>query len=393
MRNIWRKWVVAASVATLSAAAVAGCGGDSGGGGGAAAADGGTKAAAVKTCPGTRPSADEKAVTATAPDGSQGVHGSTIELTQAEIDKLKSSGRTYKVATFWQAQGDNETNMRAGIKATFAKYGLPIEITAEAAANWDAARQSDQIQTLVKTKPDAMIGILVDQDAVAPAIRAANEAKVPVIFWDVPAKGADFSAIVSSHGQVAGWKAADELAKAIGCKGDVAVMPMKFKFFPTDERVKGFLERIKTYPDIHVVTQQGATVFDDGEKAGQGILQRFPKLAGAFASWQEPAMGYISAAKTLGKTDVALTTVDLGEQPALELATCGMLKATVTQLPYDEGVAEALDTAKLLAGSEVPGFAVTDVPTVTHDNVFEAYKQVFHKDPPKQLIDAYKKTC
>jgi ribose transport system substrate-binding protein len=389
MTGIHTRLAVLAGVVALGATAVAGCGGDDTGGGGAQP----VAQASSAECPGTRGSADEKTVGATAPDGSKGVHAGTIELTQAEIDKLKASGRTYKVATFWQAQGDNETNMRNGMRDTFAKYGLPIEISAEAAANWDAARQVDQIETLVKTKPDAMIGILVDQTAVAPAIRAVNDAKIPVVFWDVPANGASFSAIVSSHGRVAGWKAADAMAKAIGCKGDVAVLPMKFKFFPTDQRVDGFLERIKTYPGIKVVTQQGATVFDDGEKAGEAILQRYPSLDGVFASWQEPAMGVISAARTLGKTNIAVTTVDVGEKPALELASCGLLKATVAQLPYDEGVGEALDVAKLLAGSTVPPFAVTDVPLVTHENVLDAYKQVYHRDAPAQLAKAYRKSC
>jgi ribose transport system substrate-binding protein len=373
----------------VAAAVVAGCGSSNS----ATTSSGSAAKQASANCPGTRPPADERKIPAISPDGGKAVHASTIKLTQQEIDKLKRSGRQYKIAYFTQAQDDNDRNMRAGILDTFKKYGLPISLSQEAVANWDAARQVDQVETLIKTKPDAMIGILVDQTAVASAIRDANRAHIPVVFWDVAAKGANYTGIVSSHGRVAGWKAADAMAKAIGCKGDVAVLPMKFKFFPTDQRVNGFLERIKTYPDIKVVAQQGATVFDDGEKAGEALLQRYPNLKGAFASWQEPAMGVISAARTLGKTNLAVTTVDIGEKPALELGTCGILKATVAQLPYDEGVGEALDVAKTLAGDQVPKYAVTDVPLVTHENVMQVYQQVYHMPPPAKLKGAYRPNC
>jgi ribose transport system substrate-binding protein len=351
------------------------------------------KVIADAACGGSRPVASESKILATGPNGEKGVHASTVKLTKAEIAKLKGLGRTLKVATFWQVQVDNTMIMLDGIKKTFAKYGLPITISGQAMANWDAARQADQIQTLIQTKPDALIGILVDPSAAGTVIRTANKAKIPVVFWDVPATGAQFSAIVTSHGRIAGWKAADQMAEAIGCEGEIAVLPMKFKFYPTDQRVNGFLERIKTYPKIKVVADDGATVFDDGEQVGSAILQRNPNLKGVFASWQDPAMGVISAARTLGRTSLAVTTVDLAEKPGLELATCGILKGTVAQLPYDEGVAEATAVAKILAGSTVPKFMVTDVPAVTHANVVTIYPRVFHKAAPKKLAAAYRKSC
>jgi ribose transport system substrate-binding protein len=157
--------------------------------------------------------------------------------------------------------------------------------------------------------------------------------------------------------------------------------------------VAGFLERIKTYPGIKVVAKQGATVFDDGEKVGEALLQRYPNLKGIFASWQDPAMGVVAAARTLGRNDLAVTTVDLAEKPALELATCGILKATAVQLPYDIGVAQAKLTAKILLGEKVPKFSVQSVPLATHDNVFDVYKQVFKRNAPEKLKKAYKRTC
>jgi ribose transport system substrate-binding protein len=368
--------------------AVAGCGSSSDSG--SSASSGGSADAAVKA-----PTTAAAEVLPDGPSGEKGVPASSLKLTAAEISKLKSvaNGRQLRVATFWQAPVDNTTNMINGIKDTFRKYGLPITISAQAMANWDAAKQATQIQTLVNTKPDAMIGILVDQSAEAPAIRMANAKKIPIVFWDVPATGEPYSGIVTSNGRLAGWRAADAMAKAMGGKGDVAVLPMKIKFFPTDQRVDGFVERIKQYPNIKIVARQGATVFDDGQKVGETLLQRNPDLGGVFASWQDPAMGVVAAAKTLGRRKLSVATVDMSDAAALEIGTCGLLKASAVQLPYDEGVAEAVMVAKLLAGGQPPKYVVTDVPVANHDNALDVYKQAFHKDPPAKLKSAYRSSC
>lgn len=372
-------------VAVLMLAAV-GCGSDAESGSSAAG-----DSAKVKA-----PSSAAAEAMPTGPGGEKGTPATELELTDDEVAKLKerAGGGKLKVATFWQAQVDNTNIMLDGIKETFEKKGLPIEITAQAMANWDAAKQATQIQTLANTKPDAMIGILVDAAAGAEAIRKVNEANIPIVFWDLPADGADYAGIVTANGRLAGWRAADAMAKSMGGKGEVAALPMKIKFLPTDQRVAGFIERMKEYPGIKVVERkQGATVFKDGQKVGETLLQRNPNITGVFASWQDPAMGVVAAAKTLGKRDVSVTTVDLSDAAALELATCGVLKGTAAQMPYDMGAAEATMVAKILAGSEVPKYVVTDVPAANHDNVLEVYEKAFRKEPPSKLRSAYRESC
>jgi hypothetical protein len=41
------------------------------------------------------------------------------------------------------------------------------------------------------------------------------------------------------------------------------------------------------------------------------------------ASWQDAAMGIVAAARTLNRTDLVVTTVDLSDAAALEIASWG----------------------------------------------------------------------
>src|SRR5688500_15518793 len=98
------------------------------------------------------------------------------------------------------------------------------------------------------------------------------------------------------------------MAEHLGGQGNVAVLPLAFAFYPTDQRIEGFKERIAQYPGIEIVAEQGATVYDDGQRVAEGLLQANPDLAGIFASWQDPAMGVVAGARTVGRDDLVVTT-------------------------------------------------------------------------------------
>jgi hypothetical protein len=80
-------------------------------------------------------------------------------------------------------------------------------------------------------------------------------------------------------------------------------------------------------------------------------------------------------------------------QSAIEIANGGPLKATGSQRPYDQGVAEATAMMKALIGQTPPArIGVQSLPVV-QSNVLGSYKIVFRKDPPPQLADACKKAA
>ena len=327
------------------------------------------------------------------PRGEEPTNAADLAVSDDAVATLQDSGETYRVGTFWQVQADTLTLMTEGLEDTWSELDVPVEISGQAIANWDAEQQVNDINTLLGQDPDALVGILVDPAAVSTAIASVNEAGVPVVFWDLPADGEDYTSIVTSNGRLAGCRAADAMAEHLGGEGKIAVLPLAFEFYPTDQRVAGFKDRIAEYPGIEIVREDGATDFDGGLEVGEGIMQAVPDLAGVFASWQDPAMGVVAAARSLQRNDLVVTTVNLSETAALEIASCGILKATAAQLPYDQGIAEAKSVVNILAGEDNPDFIVTDTPLATHETLLDVYEQVFHKAPPQDLLDAYQDTC
>ena len=324
------------------------------------------------------------------PNGQAPTSASAVSLSAAEIAKFKALHRTIRVATFWQVPSANGTLMLNGMKSAWAKDGLNVKIISTSYSNFDPSTQSNNIESQIVQKPDAMIGILDDPSSERAAVAKVNAAKIPVIFWDLPAGGSTkYTSIVTSNGEQAGCLAADALASAIHDHGDIAVLPMSYAFYPTDQRVAGFMARIKSYPGIKVVATGygvGATTEANGVSQGEALLQRYPNIAGFFVSWLDPAMGVVSAARSLGRSNIAITSVDLAEENALLIAGCSStLKASSTQLPYAEGQAEGKLLVKIMDGENVPRYVVTPTPIATHSDVLSVYQQVYQASAPAPL--------
>ena len=90
----------------------------------------------------------------------------------------------------------------------------------------------------------------------------------------------------------------------------------------------------------------------------------------------------------MGRDDIVVTTIDLGDNVARIIAQDGLVKGLGAQLPYDQGVAEATLAAYALLGKECPPYVAVPALPVTRDNILDAYKQVYHKDAPDWLVEA-----
>ena len=103
-----------------------------------------------------------------------------------------------------------------------------------------------------------------------------------------------------------------------------------------------------------------------------------------------PAEGVMAAARASGRGDLKIATEDLGKNVAIAMA-----KDELVVGPRRSGaVRPGSDRGQAGAGAEIgkkaaPYVALSALP-VTHDNVLEAWKQVYHEDPPADLQSSFK---
>jgi ribose transport system substrate-binding protein len=334
----------------------------------------------------------EQEILSKGPGGETAVSAKMLQLTEEEVQKIKKGN--YKAAIVMHYAGNDwATAQINGLKATFKNMG--IEVVAVTDAQFKAEKQVSDIETVLAKKPDIIVGIPVDPVSTASAFKKASDAGVKVVFMDNKpdglTAGKDYISVVSADNYGNGIAAADIMAEKLGNKGKIGVIYHDADYFVTKQRTEAFEKTIKEkYPDIKIVNRGGIVAPNDGEKVASGMLTKNPDLDGMFVVWDVPAEGAMAAARTEGKKDMVITTIDLGTNVALDMASGGNIKGLGAQLPFDQGISEAILAGYGLLGKEAPAYVAVPSLKVTKENVLDSWKLVYHQDAPKTVQDAAK---
>jgi ribose transport system substrate-binding protein len=195
--------------------------------------------------------------------------------------------------------------------------------------------------------------------------------------------------VVSADNYGNGVAAAHLMAKALGGKGDIGVVFHAADFFVTKQRYEAFKKTIASdYPSIKIVAEQGIGGPDfsgDAEKAASAMMVANPKIKGIWAVWDVPAEGVIAAARANGRDDLIITTIDLGQNVAIDMARGGYVKGLGAQRPFDQGVTEAKLAGYGLLGKTAPAYVALPALPVEKSNLLDAWKQVYHTDAPANV--------
>jgi ribose transport system substrate-binding protein len=330
------------------------------------------------------------------PNGEKPSGFDSTTLTDDEIAKIKAGN--FKAAIVMHYAGNDwSTAQVEGLKSEFTRLG--IEVVAVTDANFKPEQQVSDIETVLALKPDLIVSIPTDPVATATAYAQARDAGVKLVFMDnVPAGfvgGEDYVSVVSADNKGNGVVSAHLLAKALGGKGKIGLVFHDADFFVTKQRYEGFKETIALYPDIEIVEEKGIGGPDfagDAQAATTALLTKHPDLAGIWGVWDVPAEGIMAAARESGRTDLKIATEDLGTNVAIALAKNELIVGLGAQSPFDQGVAEArLGAASLIGKTGIPTFVALGALAVTHENVLDAWKQVYHVDAPESISSVYKK--
>jgi ribose transport system substrate-binding protein len=224
------------------------------------------------------------------------------------------------------------------IKDEAAKAGVKQLLTTN--ANSQLSKQISDIQDMIAKGAQALIVAPLNSDGLEPALAAARAKNIPVLTIDRKINATackDYVSFLGSNFVEQGKRAAQEMAKALGGKGKVAILLGASGNNVTTDRTNGFVDELKVAaPGIQVVAQQtGEFARDKGQQVMEQIIQAQPDINGVYAENDEMALGALVALRSAGKkpgTDIHVVSID-GTRNAVQKLTDGELYAVVESNP------------------------------------------------------------
>ena len=332
----------------------------------------------------------QSSVLSKGPNGEDPASAADITLTDDELAKIKGMNATAAIVMHYGGNDWSQAQIN-GLETQFAAMG--IDVIAVTDAGFKPEKQVADIETVLAQKPDIIVSIPTDPVATAGAFRAASEAGVQLVFMDnVPANfvaGQDYVASVSADNYGNGVAAAHLMAQALDGEGEIGIVFHAADFFVTRQRYDAFKSTIESdYPGITIVAEQGIGGPDfsgDADKAASAMIVSNRNIDGIWAVWDVPAEGVIAAARSAGKDDLVITTIDLGENVAISMARGGYVYGLGAQRPFNQGVTEAMLAGYGLLGKEAPAFVALPALPVTKENLLDAWETVYSVEATKNI--------
>jgi inositol transport system substrate-binding protein len=261
------------------------------------------------------------------------------------------------------------TNVRDAM-TKWASSHPDVELTIVDAAG-DTAKQVGQVENFLAQGMDAVVILPVDTTATGPMTKAIVKAGKPLVYVNrKPEKLPKGVGYVGSKSIDAGVMNMEELGKAMGGKGNLAILIGELSDEPAHGRTDGIKQVVKEqFPNIKVTREQtghwkresGKTIMEDWLASGQ-------EIDGVAANNDEMALGALQAIKAARKIDKIPVGGTDGTHDALESMNKGELNNTVFQDPVAQGE-EAVNAAYLLVKKE-PN------PKIVDDNVWIPYQKI-----------------
>lgn len=264
-------------------------------------------------------------------------------------------------ATVGFSQSEKETNPfrtaeTQSIRDEAAKHKVNLLVTN---AQSDLNKQISDIKSLLDRGAKLLIVAPLNSDGLQPAFDAAKAKQVPVVTIDRKVTSqpcTDYLTFIGSDFVEQGKRAAQQMIKATGGTGKVAILLGASGNNVTVDRTKGFKDGIAGTPGLTVVAEQtGEFDRSKGQAVMEQLIQSNPDITAVYAENDEMGVGAVTALKAAGKQpgkDVKVVSID-GTRTAVQLIADGGYTAVVESNPRFGPL--AFDTLeKFGKGEEIP---------------------------------------
>ena len=200
-----------------------------------------------------------------------------------------------------------------------------------ASADNNGQRQARQIDSLVKAKVDLLVVAPSDVKTVAPAIERAYRAGIPGILYDRMIESTHYTAYIGTDNVAIGKEVADYLAHQLQGRGTVVEITGERGSTPVADRHRGFMQGMKAFPQIQVVTLEGDWNLAGAKKLMRQYMDAGKPVDAVFGHNDAEAWGAQQAAKEKNREKQMLFVgIDglPGENQGVDLVDKGVMTAS-----------------------------------------------------------------
>jgi ribose transport system substrate-binding protein len=243
--------------------------------------------------------------------------------------------------------------MNCGVQEAAAKAGATV--TVQGGAKWDATIQKPVLDSVITSKPDAILIAPNDMTAMQKPIEAAIAAGIKVVLVDTTIGDASAAVSEIASDNYGGGKAAFDAVKQLAPKGGkVLVVSTSPGVSSVDARVNGFADaanKDKKYNYIGVQYSNNEPAV--AQRIITAALAKNKDIVAVFATNLFSAQGVAAGIKQAGKAGkVQIVGFDAGSDQVKALKA-GTVQALIAQQPATIG-SEGVDAAVAAVAGKAP---------------------------------------
>ena len=213
--------------------------------------------------------------------------------------------------------------------------------------------QMSQIEDAIIKRPDAVMFVPVDFQAMVPGVEKLNAAGIPVVNLIDQSAGGRFVSFVGCDDLRLGRDSARYLLQKLNGRGHVVILEGVGGSSNSKVRVSGFMDAIAEFPDVKLLASQpGNFQRLQALQVTENLLQAHAQIDGIMAANDSMALGAIEALDAANRT--ALVTGINGTKEAVDAIKAGKLLASPDCNGFVLGCIATMVAVRHLRGEPVP---------------------------------------
>jgi ribose transport system substrate-binding protein len=212
--------------------------------------------------------------------------------------------------------------------------------------------QKAMVDEILKSRPDVVVFIPVDDVAMVDSVKKLNEAEIPIVLASNPLPGR-FVTYVGADDYDIGYREARYLFDKLGGKGRIVILEGTASAPTNRERLRGYKQALSEAPGIEVLASGPSNYQQaDARRVMAGFLKDFAEIDAVLSANDSMALGALEALKEANRSTIVIGIN--GILPAVKQIEAGNILASVDFNMFKIGCTATLAAVRYLHREPLP---------------------------------------